>query len=53
VLEGLLPGIEYYELNTYNYGLVKVLTGETPAKVVIDIKDGEGNIMYTTEIPEE
>jgi alkaline phosphatase D len=52
VLEGLLPGIEYYELNTYNYGLVKVLTGETPAKVVIDIKDGEGNIMYTTEIPE-
>jgi hypothetical protein len=52
VLEGLLPGIEYYELNTYNYGLVKVMTGETPAKVVIDVKDGEGNIMYTTEIPE-
>jgi alkaline phosphatase D len=53
VLEGLLPGIEYYEMNTYNYGLVKVLTGETPAKVVIDIKDGEGNIMYTVEIPAE
>jgi alkaline phosphatase D len=53
VLQGLLPDIEYYELETYNYGLVKVLTGETPAKAVIEIKDGEGNIMYTTEIPAE
>jgi alkaline phosphatase D len=55
LLEGLLPGItdEYYELDTYNYGLVKVLTSETPAKVVIEIKDGEGNLMHTLEIPEE
>jgi len=55
LLEGLLPGItdEYYELDIYNYGLVKVLTSETPAKVVIEIKDGEGNLMHTLEIPEE
>jgi len=32
---------------------VKVLTSETPAKVVIEIKDGEGNILHTLEIPEE
>jgi len=55
LLEGLLPGItdEYYELDTYNYGLVKVLTSETPARVLIEIKDGEGNLMHTVEIPEE
>ncbi len=55
LLEGLLPGItdEYYELDTYNYGLVKVLTSETPAKVILEIKDGEGNILHTLEIPEE
>jgi len=55
LLEGLLPGItdEYYELDIYNYGLVKVLTSETPAKVVLEIKDGEGNILHTLEIPEE
>ncbi|UCH87460.1 MAG: alkaline phosphatase D family protein, partial [Dehalococcoidia bacterium] len=55
LLEGLLPGItdEFYELDTYNYGLVKVLTSETPAKVVIEIKDGDGNLMHTVEIPEE
>ena len=35
------------------YRLVKVLTSETPAKVVIEIKDGEGNILHTLEIPEE
>ena len=54
LLEGLLPGItdEFYELDTYNYGLVKVLTSETPAKVVIEIKDGEGNLMHTLEIAE-
>jgi len=55
LLEGLLPGItdEYYALDIYNYGLVKVLTSETPAKVVLEIKDGEGNILHTLEIPEE
>lgn len=55
LLEGLLPGItdEYYELDTYNYGLVKVLTSETPARVLIEIKDGEGNLLHTLEIPEE
>jgi alkaline phosphatase D len=55
LLEGLLPGItdEFYELDTYNYGLVKVLTSETPAKVVIEIKDGDGNLMHALEIPEE
>ena len=35
------------------YGLVKVLTSETPAKVVIEIKDGEGNLLHTVEIVEE
>jgi alkaline phosphatase D len=53
ILEGLLPGIEYYELNTYNYGLVRVLTSETPAKAVIEIKDGEGNILTAVEMAEE
>jgi alkaline phosphatase D len=55
LLEGLLPGItdEYYELDTYNYGLVRVLTSETPAKVVIEIKDGDGNLMHTVGIVEE
>jgi len=53
VLEGLLPDIEYYELNTYNYGLVRVLTSETPARVVIDIKDVQGNVLNSVEIAEE
>jgi alkaline phosphatase D len=55
LLQGLLPGItdEYYELNIYNYGLVKVLTSETPARVVIEIKDGDGKLMHTVDIPEE
>ncbi len=55
LLEGLLPGItdEFYNLDIYNYGLVKVLTSETPAKVVIEIKDGDGNLLHTLEIPEE
>ena len=55
LLEGLLPGItdEFYNLDIYNYGLVKVLTSETPARVLIEIKDGEGNILHTLEIPEE
>jgi alkaline phosphatase D len=52
-LEGLLPDIEYYELNAFNYGLVKVLTSETPAKVVIEIKDQEGEILNIVELPEE
>jgi len=52
-LEGLLPDIEYYELNAYNYGLVRVLTGETPARVVIEIKDAEGNVLNTVDIAEE
>ncbi len=52
-LQGLLPDIEWYELNTYNYGLVKVLTSETPARVVLEIKDLEGNILYTVEIVEQ
>jgi alkaline phosphatase D len=53
VLEGLLPDIEYYDLNIYNYGLVRVLTSETPARVMIDIKDGDGNVLYTVEVPEQ
>jgi len=55
LLEGLLPEItdEFYELDTYNYGLVKVLTSETPARVVIEIKDGDGNLMHMLEIAEE
>ena len=53
VLEALLPDIEYYELNTYNYGLVRVLSSETPARVVIEIKDLEGNVLNTVEIAEE
>jgi alkaline phosphatase D len=53
ILEALLPDIEYYELNTYNYGLVRVLSSETPARVVIEIKDVEGNVLNTVEIAEE
>jgi len=55
LMTGLLPHMadQYYELNAYNYGLVKVLTSETPAKVVIEIKDGEGNVLNTVELPEE
>jgi alkaline phosphatase D len=55
LLEGLLPGItdEYYNLDIYNYGLVKVLTSETPARVEIEIKDGEGNLLHTVDIEEE
>jgi alkaline phosphatase D len=55
LLKGLLPGItdEYYNLDIYNYGLVKVLTSETPARVEIEIKDGEGNLLHTVDIPEE
>ncbi|MGQ9572631.1 MAG: alkaline phosphatase D family protein [Dehalococcoidia bacterium] len=54
LLEGLLPDItdEFYELNAFNYGLVKVLTSETPAKVLIEIKDQEGKILHTVEIVE-
>jgi len=37
----------------FTYGVVRVLTSETPAKAVIEIKDGEGNILYTVEIPAE
>lgn len=51
-LQGLLPDIGWYELNTYNYGLVRVLTSETPARVLIEIKDGDGNLLHTVEIPE-
>jgi hypothetical protein len=32
---------------------VKVLTSETPAKVVIEIKDAEGNALHTVEIAGE
>ncbi len=53
VLEGLLPDIEYYDLKTYNYGLVRVLARETPARVIIDIKDVGGNVLNTVEITEE
>jgi alkaline phosphatase D len=55
LLTGILPHVadEFYELDTYNYGLVWVLTSETPARVVIEIKDGEGNLMHTVEIVEE
>jgi hypothetical protein len=52
-LEGLLPNIEYYELNTFNYGLVRVIVSETPARVVIEIKDAAGSVLKTVEIVEE
>jgi len=35
------------------YRLVRVLTSETPARVLIEIKDGEGNLLHTLEIAEE
>jgi len=55
LLEGLLPGItdEYYELDTFNYGLVKVMASTTPARVQIEIKDLEGQVLYTVDIEEE
>jgi len=52
ILQGLLPGFEYFELDAYNYGLVKVLTSETPARVLIEIKDLEGKVLHTVEVPE-
>ena len=51
--EGLVPDVEYKKLDTFNYGLVKVTTGTTPARVQIQIKDLEGTVLYTVDILEE
>ena len=51
--EGLVPDVEYKKLDTFNYGLVKVTTSTTPARVQILIKDLEGQVLSTVDIPEE
>jgi alkaline phosphatase D len=51
--EGLVPDVEYKKLDTFNYGLVHVRTGDTPARVQIEIKDLEGQVLYKVDIPEE
>jgi alkaline phosphatase D len=51
--EGLVPDVEYKKLDTFSYGLVKVTTSTTPARVQILIKDLEGQVLSTVDIPEE
>jgi alkaline phosphatase D len=51
--QGLVPDVEYQKLDTFNYGLVKVMTSTTPARVQIQIKDLEGQVLHTVDIPEE
>ena len=51
--EGLVPDVDYKKLDTFNYGLVKVMTSTTPARVQIEIKDLEGQVLYTVDIEEE
>ena len=51
--EGLVPDVEYKKLDTFNYGLVKVMTGTTPARVQIQIKDLEGTVLHTVTVEEE
>jgi hypothetical protein len=51
--EGLVPDVDYKKLDTFNYGLVKVTTSTTPARVQIEIKDLEGQVLYTVDIEEE
>jgi len=51
--QGLLPGVEYSNLDTFSYGLVHVTTGTTPARVQIEIKDLEGQVLYAVDIEEE
>jgi alkaline phosphatase D len=51
--EGLVPDVDYQKLDTFNYGLVKVTTSTTPARVQILIKDLEGKVLHTVDIPEE
>jgi phosphodiesterase/alkaline phosphatase D-like protein len=51
--EGLVPDVDFKKLDTFSYGLVKVTTSTTPARVQIQIKDLEGTVLYTVDIPEE
>ena len=51
--QGLVPDVEYQKLDTFNYGLVHVTTGTTPARVQIQIKDLEGQVLHTVDIEEE
>lgn len=51
--EGLVPDVEYKKLDTFNYGLVRVMTGTTPARVQIQIKDLEGQVLHTVTVEEE
>lgn len=51
--EGLVPDVDYKKLDTFSYGLVKVTTSTTPARVQILIKDLEGTVLYTVDIEEE
>jgi alkaline phosphatase D len=51
--EGLVPDVDYKKLDTFSYGLVRVTTGTTPARVQIQIKDLEGTVLYTADITEE
>jgi hypothetical protein len=48
-----VPDVDYKKLDTFNYGLVKVTTSTTPARVQIEIKDLEGQVLYTVDIEEE
>ena len=51
--EGLVPDVDYKKLDTFNYGLVKVMTSTTPARVQIQIKDLEGQVLHTVTVEEE
>ena len=51
--EGLVLDVDYKKLDTFSYGLVRVTTGTTPARVQIEIKDLEGTVLYTVDIEEE
>lgn len=51
-LQELLPHVEFAELSTFNYGLVKVFAGDD-ARVEIEIKDVAGAPLYELTIPKE
>ncbi len=51
-LQSLLPSVEFAELSTFNYGLVKVFAGDD-ARVEIEIKDVAGASLYELTIPQE
>ena len=51
-LQDLLPSVEFAELSTFNYGLVKVFAGDD-ARVEVEIKDTLGASLYELTIPKE